>query len=46
MTLDPKHLGACEKMSEIAPLVATRWHREGFVHYWCQEPENAVVLIL
>jgi tetratricopeptide (TPR) repeat protein len=42
--LNPEHLGAREKMAEIAPKVAARWHREALIHFRHQDLKTAVAL--
>ena len=42
--LDPEHLGAREKMAEIAPVIANRWHRQALTHYRRQNLEAAMDL--
>ena len=43
-SLDPEHLGAREKMAEVAPAVADRWHREALGHFRRQDLEAALGL--
>lgn len=43
-SVDPKHLGARQKMTEIVPVIAERWHREALTHYQRQDLQTAMDL--
>ena len=43
-SVDPTHLGARQKMAEIAPVITDRWHREALTHYQRQDLKTAMDL--